>query len=271
MAKQYKEGPKGVSFKGIMVYPYLSEPSYGSKDHPKPEGQFKVALRAKADDADVKLWIAKWQPLHDAAIARAKEAFKGLKVDVRKKLKEVTVNPLVHTIYDEETEEPTGDIEVRFTMPFSGTYKSGKKEGEKWYRAPDIFDAKGNKLPYFNRNKITGVITPNKAAPGIWGGTVGRVSFEVGLDKEQQPGYFVPATGAAGLSLRMQAVRIITLVSGGQRSASDYGFDGEEEGGDDIASQFSAGDTETGTDTTAETGEQTTSSQDTAGDNNPDF
>jgi len=59
-------------------------------------------------------------------------------------------------------------------------------------------------------------------APSIWGGTVGKVAFEV------MP-YFNNAQCEGGLSLRLDAVQIIELVSGGGKSASAYGF-GEEEG-----------------------------------------
>lgn len=209
------QAPKGTTFKGTFKWPKLSEPDYGSKDFPKPNGEFSLKLVGRVDDPDVQAFIAKWQPLHDEAIKRAEEAFKALKIDVRKKLGKVTVNPLYTELYDEETEEPTGEVEFKFSMQYSGEYKSGPKQGKKWYRKPGIFDAKGNEM---------------KPTPSIWGGTKGRVAFEAGIDKEGQPGYFIPGTGAAGLTLRLQAVRILDLVSEGQRDASSYGFGDEEEG-----------------------------------------
>src|SRR5207247_3604884 len=105
-----------------------------------------------------------------------------------------SVTPPYTAIHEEETHEPTGQIEIKVAMQASGTYKSGPKQGKKWKRSPGIFDAKGNEM---------------KPAPSIWGGTIGRVAFEVGLNKEGLPGYFIPATGAAGLTLRLQAARIL--------------------------------------------------------------
>jgi hypothetical protein len=112
-------------------------------------------------------------------------------------------------------------------MPASGVYKKGPKEGQKWTAKPHIFDAKGTRL-----------VNP----PSIWGGTTGRLSFEM------RP-YFIPGTGAAGLSLRLIGAQIIDLVSGGARSAKDLGF-GEVEGGYEYAEQESEGSTQGLGDTT---------------------
>jgi hypothetical protein len=260
---QRPQSPQFISFKGIFVYPKVSEPDYGSKDYPKPDGEFSLKLRGKLDDAEVKTMIAKLQPTYEAALEQAEKEFKALKVETRKKLGKVTVNPLFSTIYDEDENE-TGEVDFKFAMKYSGKFKKGPKEGQIWKIVPDIFDARGTKLPYFDKQR-----NPIKNAPGIWGGTVGRVAFELGMNKEGQPGYFIPGTGAAGLSLKLRAVRIITLVSGGQRSASDYGFEDEE--GDDLSSQFA------NNETADETVEQTEGNQGsaggvgTSGDNNPDF
>lgn len=64
--------------------------------------------------------------------------------------------------------------------------------------------------------------------PDIWGGTEGKVSFEVAP-------YFIPGTALAGIKLRLNAVQVIELRSGGNKSAGEYGF-GEEEGGFDAES-----------------------------------
>lgn len=225
MAKSTKpKAPSFVTPKLTFKFPKLSEPDFGNKDYPKPDGEFSVIGVGKADDPEVKAMIAKLQPYHDAAIKNAKAEFEALKPAQRKKLEKITIQPLYAETVDED-EEPTGEVEFKFSMRYSGVFKQGPKEGQKWFRVPDIFDARGNKLPYFDKNR-----KPVKGMPGIWGGTVGRIAFELGLNKEGEPGYFIPATGLSGLSLRLQAARIIDLVSGGQRSASDYGFDDEEDG-----------------------------------------
>lgn len=228
--KKYKKGPTGVSFKGAFVYPKLSDVDYGSDDYPKKDGEFSVRVRGKLADPKVKAMIAELQPMHDAQVAKAKEAFKSLKPDVRKKLKEVTINPLYSTVYD-ENENETGEVEFKFAMRYSGEYKGGPKEGEKWYRTPSIFDVRGNRIKYFKIDPVTGEPKRIKAAPDIWGGTTGYVAYEVGLDKDGDPGYFIPATAATGLSLKLEAVRIVSLVSKGERSADSYGFGKDDEEG----------------------------------------
>lgn len=228
MAGKYKKGPTGTSFKGAFVYPKLSDVDYGSDEYPQPDGRFSVGVKGSLDDPKVKAWIAKYQPMHDEAIARAKAAFKKLKPETRKKLKSVTVQPLYETLYDED-EKPTGEIVVKFAMRYSGEYKSGKREGETWYRTPAIFDASGKQMIYF-REDDDGVPHRVKSMPDIWGGTVGRIAFEVGIDKEGNPGYFIPATGVAGLSFKLEAARIIDLVTKGQRTASSYFGEDDEDG-----------------------------------------
>lgn len=204
MPAKRTSAPNFTSFKGTFKYPRLNEPDTKFK----AEGEYSVKLIGAESDPAVQALIAKLKPLHEAAVARAKTMIK--------KGKALTVNALYNIVYDETTEEPTGEIEFTFKMAASGEYKNGPKAGQKWSRKPGLFDAKGNAL------------NP-KLVPSIWGGTVGKVSFEVGVDRESgEPGYFVPGTGAVGLSLRLLAVQVIDLVSGGQRTAAGYGFGSED-------------------------------------------
>jgi hypothetical protein len=199
---------KGTSPKFTLKYPKLTEPDYGSKDYPKPNGEYSTKAVMQADSPEAKAFIKLLTPHYRAAIEQAETEFKALKVEQRKKLGSVTENDLFTTLYDQETEEPTGEIEFKFAMTASGELKKGPKAGQRWNRKPDLFDAKGQ---------------PMRTVPDIWGGTIGRVSFEM------RP-YFIPGSGAAGLKLALVGVQIIDLVSGGSRSADSHGF-GEEEGG----------------------------------------
>jgi hypothetical protein len=203
-----KKDPSFTSPRLKFQWPKLTEPDYGNEKYPKPDGQYTVNGIGRADDPAVKKFIADLTPHYEEALAAASETFKGLKVETRKKLKQVTENALFTELYDKDTEEPTGEISFKFSMTASGTRKKGPKAGQKWTRKPMIFDAKGQRMA---------------KAPQIWSGTEGRVSFTT------RP-YFVPGTGAAGLSLRLEAVKILALVSEGTRSADSYGFGGEEEG-----------------------------------------
>lgn len=193
---------------GTYKYPKLSEPDYGTKEFPCPQGRYSVKLVLKANDKETKAFLKKLEPHYQEALAKAKEQFKTLKAETRKKLKNITVNPLFTELLDEETEEPTGEIEINVKMNASGEYKKGPKAGQKWNRKPIIFDSKGNRMA---------------KPPSIWGGTRGRVGLELSP-------YFIPATGAAGLSFKLEAVKIIELVSEGERSADSMGLGGDEGG-----------------------------------------
>ena len=202
--------PSFTSFKGTFKFPKLNKPDTKFK----ADGEFSVKLVGRIDDPAVLALIAKLEPLYLAAEHNAVAEFAKLSAVARKKLGQPTMNPLYTEVLDETTEQPTGDVEFKFARAASGTYKSGPKTGQKWHATIGIFDAKG---------------VPVLKGPDIYGGTIGKVSFEVGLNQDGQPGYFIPGTGAAGLSLRLQAVQVLDLVSGGQRTAAGYGF-GEEDG-----------------------------------------
>lgn len=195
------KNPQYTTPKGIFRYPALTKPDYGNEKFPKPNGEYKVQLVLSREAAEE--LITKLQPHYDAAIAEGEKKFKELKVENRKKLGSLTANDLFSEIYDQETEEPTGDVFFKFATGASG--KNAK--GESWIRKLALFDAKGKPL-----------VKP----PAIWGGTTGRVSFEVSP-------YFIAGTGAAGLKLYLTAVQVIDLVSGGGGNAAGYGF-GEEDG-----------------------------------------
>ena len=225
---------KATTPRGVFKFPNLVTPDFGTKDFPKPAGEWNVRLILEADEAQA--LIKKLRPEFDKAKMKAEEEFAKLPIATRKKLKEVTFNDFYTEVYDKDTEEPTGQYEFRFKSTASGVTKDKKK----WERKVALFDAKG---------------VPIKKIAAIWGGTVGKVSFTASP-------YFIPGTGAAGLILRLEAAQIIELSAGGSRNASEYGF-GEEEGYD--STEESAGFTdETGGDDSAAGGDDTV-------DDNEDF
>ncbi|MEY9719299.1 hypothetical protein ABIA22_001789 [Sinorhizobium fredii] len=213
MAKEAKKKlPQFTTPRGTFVYPKLTEPDYGTKDYPKPDGEYSLKLRMSREDAEAfvnrknKDGVSV-QSLYDDAMREAEAAFAELKVETRKKLGAVKPNELYTVLYDQETEEPTGEVEFKFKMKASGETKKGPRAGTKWSRKPDLFDAKGRKIG---------------GGVNIWGGSEGKVSF-VGSP------YFIPGTAAAGLRLMLGGVQVIELVSNGSRAADSYGF-GQEEG-----------------------------------------
>lgn len=189
-------------------WPKLTEPDYGSNQYPKPDGEYSTKLVFDEADPAFQKFRTKIEKAHAAAVELGKEKFGELKVATRKKLGDITVNEPFTVVYDNETEEPTGEVEMKVSMKASGTVKKGPRAGKSWNRKPQLFDAKGK---------------PMLKTPDIWGGTVGKVSFSFMTD-----GYFIPGTGACGISFQLEAAQIIDLVSGGQRKADEFGFEEED-------------------------------------------
>lgn len=202
MSNKRPDRPKFTSPRGTFVWPELVKPGYGTDKFPKPDGIYKVTLRLD-DEGNAKLQAMLAKTLEQAK-AEAEEAFAALPVANRKKLGEIKLADVGNPEYDRDTEEPTGNTLVRFTMKASGDRKrNGQPTGERWERKPFLFDARG---------------TPIKNPPAIWSGTEGCISFEA-------VPYFVAGTGVYGLSLRLQAAQIIVLRSGGgSADAGAYGF-----------------------------------------------
>jgi hypothetical protein len=95
------------------------------------------------------------------------------------------------------------------------------RDGRAWSSAPALFDAKGR------------AVKDRESLKGMWSGTVGKISFDACP--------FHQAAIGAGITLRLKAVQIISLIEGGG-SAEGYGF-GEEEGwtaGESTAVPFDA-------------------------------
>lgn len=236
-----------TSPKGVFVFPKLNEPDYGSKEFPVPNGQYKVVVRVLKADPKVAAFLAKMEKALDAVKAVAAEKVKALPVKTRKALEAANgpgmlkFNPLYSVIYDEETEEETGEIEFKFQMPAKVVTKARDGRPSKTLTfKPIIADARG--LPI-----------PASKLPPIWGGTEGIVSFEYAED-----GYFIEGSGLVGLKMRMLGVQIIDLKSGGERSAQSLGFK-QEEGfsSDDLAEREDDNeDSDEGTDGEAPTGDQ---------------
>src|SRR5690242_8780904 len=119
MAKR-PQSPQFTTPKGTFKFPKLNAPDTKFK----AEGEYSVKLVVRADDPAVKAFVAELLPLHEAALARGKKMLK--------KGKSLVENPLFGVVFDEDTEEPTGQIEFKFGMTASGTYKKGPKQGQTW-------------------------------------------------------------------------------------------------------------------------------------------
>lgn len=211
---------------GTAKWPKLTEPDYGTKDYPKPEGEYSVKLVFNESDPAFVKFREKMDAYMAPVEAMAEKAFSELKKPQRDKLGSPSRNDVFTPIYD-ENDEPTGEVEMKFTMKAGGVVKKGPREGKKWSRKPQLFDALGR---------------PIKSKIEVWGGSELIVAFSFTED-----GYFIPATGAYGIKLQLEAAQIVTLRQGGERSAGDYGF-GKQEGGFDASEAASQTDEDEGED-----------------------
>ncbi len=198
---------------GAAKWPKLSEPDYGTKDYPKPDGEYSTKMIFDATDPKFVAFRERMEAYIAPVEAMAQAKFAELKKPQRDKLGSPTFNDMFVPIYDED-DEPTGEVEMKFTMKAGGVVKKGPREGSKWSRKPNLFDSLGR---------------PIKGKVDIWGGSELIIAFSFTDD-----GYWIPATGAYGIKLQLEAAQIVTLREAGARNAGDYGF-GEQEGGFDAS------------------------------------
>lgn len=198
-----------VTPKGTTVYPKLNEPD--TKYNPKGSYETKLTF----DDANagpVQDFVALAEKVRDEffdeLVARLTAEKKGA---AAKQLKKVDV---LKAELDKETGEETGKVFIKAKMNATGE----RKDGTKWSQKPIYFDARGKQL---------------KNPPRIGGGSV--VKLGVVIDP-----YVMESSKEVGVTLRLKAVQIISLVTGGQRSFESYGFEAED--GDEIEDcEFDAG------------------------------
>lgn len=172
----------------------------------KAEGEYRVTLSLPKDAPETVKFLAQLDGFYAVAVKAVKDK---LLSDPKTKLKAKTLktsNAPYKADLDQEGYE-TGNVLVSFKAKASGV-RIDKKTGEKfpWVFKPGMFDAKG---------------VPITKETSVWGGSKLRVSYQVS-------DYYVAASGEAGLSLKLQAVQIIDLKTGGGRDASAYGFEEEE-------------------------------------------
>lgn len=129
----------------------------------------------------------------DEAIEKAKTlAPEGKKVKV--------AEPPYYNEVDSDEQE-TGNV----LFKFKSKAKIQTKDGKTINMSPKLFDAKGTLLTDIEQ---------------VWGGSKIKISADLAP-------YFVGAVGA-GVSLRLKAVQIIDLVTGGGTNANSYGFEATE-------------------------------------------
>lgn len=200
-----------------LKWPKLTAVDYGTDTYPNPLGSYNSRGLLDRSEPKVGTFLDKIDTMLERSKELAEEAFAKLPVKAQKALeaKHKSTGGLVEDapyapVYDEDSKEDTGVVDMKFSMKASGV----RKDKTKWSAKPDLFDSRGKPLP-------KGI--------DIWGGTVAIVNATF-------TPYFIAGSGAYGVSRRLNAVQVIDLVAaGGTRAASSYGF-GEEEDGYDASS-----------------------------------
>ena len=219
---------------GIAVWPKLNEPdTYKGKStfntklviDPTEDGlvnkQPRNLVEAAEELRDAFLEATRASLLEQAAELKA--AKKGAKAkEAADKARDIEAVDFGKPEVDDDSGEETGKLVI--SAKTNSTYKD--KKGVERDRKITVFDAKGKKLD---------------EAPQIGSGSTLKIAASM-------VPYYMPADNVVGVTLYLDAVQIIDLVTfGGGRSAEAYGF-GEEEGYSTSDEAASFGDTSDSTD-----------------------
>jgi hypothetical protein len=194
MAEKKAKLPRFTTPKGIAKYPWLSRPDTQFN----ADGVFKVNLLIPAAEASE--LCAALDSAADEAVVLARAAAKS--PAIAKTIKRA--EPYGPALDDQG--EDTGNIEFKFKMNAKVTFKDGTVKPMK----PLFYDAKQKQL----------LICPN-----VYGGSVLKVNFTAAP-------YYAAVSKTAGISLRINAIQIVELVTGGGGSATGFGFAEEADGFD---------------------------------------
>lgn len=196
--------------KAPAIFPKLNSPDTKFD----ADGVYETKLRFDPEDAtdgvigrnnvDFKEIVARLTKLRDEFAEQKRDELAAGDGKQKKKAKELTCREIGEAECDDDTGDETGMVILKAKMKASGI---SKKDGKKWERKPKLFDARGKELP--------------KNSPPIYGGSVLKVAV-------QAVPYYAANDNEVGITLRLEAVQVIDLVSGGGRSASAYGFGAED-------------------------------------------
>lgn len=198
-SKTKEKKPTYTTPKGELLFAHIVEVDYGTEDYPCEEGRYCCTLVLPKKDA--KVLLARLEDEIASAKEFAEEAFEELKPATKKKFGEMRFNEICEDEYDED-ENPTGRVKLRFRT--SAFLK--KKDGTKVKRKVPIFDT---------------LAQPVKLTEELGNGSIAKIAFTTAP-------YFVDGTGVGGLALYLNAIQLLKLVTYGERSAEDYGFEAED-------------------------------------------
>jgi hypothetical protein len=188
--RKFKDFTKGVTPVGRFAFPKLQVPDTKYN----PDGELSVGVELSGVDAENLKEII--QEAFD--IEYAHEC-----TEHGKTLKKYENMPYKPTL-DRDKEPVEGSTTFRLKRKASGTYgKNHSKAGTRWEASFPIFSASGT----------------SKVTEPIWGGSTGRISFII-------VPWYTPALGF-GVRLQIEAVKILTLVTQGDKDPGQFGFEDE--------------------------------------------
>lgn len=197
---EYKKLVKYTTPKVLTKWVHLNKP----QTEYKAEGVYSVTVLMPESDQATQDLVAFLTKAHEEAVNSYRtELLSNPKTKAKAKSIKVIDLPVKKDV--DANGDETGFLAISFKMNASGT---DKKTGKPWTKRPTIFDAKG--------------VNVTSTIPPIYGGSTVRVSYEV-----------APYGGdiGVGIKLRLVAVQVIDLKTGGAMDAKGYGF-GEEDGFD---------------------------------------
>lgn len=195
---QKKKAPQFATPQGVAAYAYLQRPDTKFN----PDGEFKTNLILEAEDLEAPIQHKSEEyngrSLRDILDEMAEEAYQDALSNVKPQVRKLVtkVEPYAPE-YDDEGNE-TGRYVLKFKLKHKG--KSGDRE---FTQRPMIVDAHKK---------------PTKAE--VYGGSIIRCSFS-------PIPFYVAGTKMAGVTLRLKAVQVIQLESGGGGATAMF----EEEDG----------------------------------------
>lgn len=198
MAKTF---PKGISPKGIAVFPHLNKPD-GKFNPLRPV--YKTNLQLTDEDAEptidrIEKMLAALGSADPKVLAmlRQDDAERLQRAIKAKKAK--AYDPPYAAATDREGNEVPGQVLLKFKSNASWTAKSG----ETIEKQLPLYDAKGS---------------PTRVE--IWGGSAIKVAYVM------MP--WCNAKGEYGVKLSIEAVQVIELRTAGAKDAAAFGFEAEE-------------------------------------------
>jgi len=226
MAK--KKNPLLTSPPGTSRFAHIDTP-----DEFKGKTNYKVDLVVDPKDPEVKKYVDKLEKTLDEKFEETQTALAEEKSAKKRKKAKSLARRDVFGYEENEDGEETGNIFFRYKLPYQ---VKSRKTGRVIKFRPRIFNGAGEYV---------------ENPPPIWSGSELKVSGEV------RP-YYMEDNNEVGLSLRLNALQVISLVTpGGSTNAEDYGFEAEEDGDDfgSVKKSDEDDDTDEYADTEADEGE----------------